>query len=511
MSQFESGGFDDFAPPPRGGYGAPPPGRGPPPGAYGAPPPRHYGGSGNMTAGIPRVGAAHAGQRFGGGGGLRPSAPTWVPDASVTGCSSARCGTQFDTFERRHHCRYCGLVFCGKCTEATSLMPPQWEGGCGFSTRDPQRVCGQCRLELEPHQRKWIEQNCNANRTNALDLNDSTTRYLNSPLRFTLGGEVRKAGYALKNLTDGVNVWDRDLEYFDQQLQGADGLLFLTVAKVAFISGIRVGTGLVVARLPDGSWSAPCAVGSSGFTFGAVVGAEITDMITAMDAQALAELYDAQTTKLTFGGEASFAFGPLGRTATGEAMVATDASTATATAYSQSRGFYGGVTVDASHLRVRDDVNLKFYGKPVSAADLLRGAERQPTAAAPLYEQLHAFYSTMNARLAAATATNAPSYAAGGQPPRQPPPSYGQQYEQQPPPQQQYQQQPQQYQQPAAAASSTWSAPSWSTPQSQQSTNAWGGAAQPAKPASGGGGFDDIFGPPKPAAGGAADAGVVEV
>ncbi|KAH8052808.1 hypothetical protein JL722_9942 [Aureococcus anophagefferens] len=373
MSQFESG-FDDFAPP-RGGYGRRPRPRA----AAGrlrraaAPALR---GSGNMTAGIPRVGAAHAGQRFGGGGGLRPSAPTWVPDAS-DGLLGAHCGTQFDTFERRHHCRYCGL----------------------------------CRLELEPHQQKWIEQNCNANRTNALDLNDSTTRYLNSPLRFTLGGE---AGYALKNLTDGVNVWDRDLEYFDQQLQGADGLLFLTVAKVAFISGIRVGTGLVVARLPDGSWSAPCAVGSSGFTFGAVVGAEITDMITAVDAQALAELYDAQTTKLTFGGEASFAFGPLGRTATGEAMVATDASTATATAYSQSRGFYGGVTVDASHLRVRDDVNLKFYGKPVSAADLLRGAERQPTAAAPLYEQLHAFYSTMNARLAAATATNAPRAARVG-------------------------------------------------------------------------------------------------
>ncbi|KAK7247871.1 hypothetical protein SO694_00120079 [Aureococcus anophagefferens] len=161
--------------------------------------------------------------------------------------------------------------------------------------------------ELEPHQQKWIEQNCNANRTNALDLNDSTTRYLNSPLRFTLGGE---AGYALKNLTDGVNVWDRDLEYFDQQLQGADGLLFLTVAKVAFISGIRVeSTGLVFRAIICGT------AGSRRSS--------------------------------RFSGEASFAFGPLGRTATGEAMVATDASTATATAYSQSRGFYGGVTVDA--------------------------------------------------------------------------------------------------------------------------------------------------------------------
>ena len=208
-SYFDSGGFDDIAPA-SGGFGG-------------------GGGSAARPSQAAAPAAPFAGMMGGGGyrpaahdasmGGLRDRPPTWVPDASVTGCGAPDCGTQFDTFERRHHCRYCGLVFCGKCTEATSLMPPQWEGGCGFSTRDPQRVCGQCRVELEPHQRKWIEQNCNANRTNALDLNDSTTRYLNSPLRFTLGGEVRKAGYALKNLTDGVNVWDRDLEYFDQQLQ----------------------------------------------------------------------------------------------------------------------------------------------------------------------------------------------------------------------------------------------------------------------------------------------------
>ena len=253
MSQFESGGFDDFAPA-RGGA----------PGAYGGQAATQQPFQGMMGGG--------GGRRPGGGyadGSLRPSPPTWVPDASVTCCGAPNCGTMFEMFERRHHCRYCGKCFCDACSKNSMLMPPQWEGSCGFATRDPQRVCKACELELAPYQARWVEQNCNANRTNQLDLEDSMMRYLNSPLRFTLGGEVRKAGYALKNMSDGINFWDGDAEYFDAQLQGAKGLLFLTVAKVAFIGGVRVGTGLLVARLPDGSWSAPCAVGSMGFTFGA--------------------------------------------------------------------------------------------------------------------------------------------------------------------------------------------------------------------------------------------------
>ena len=58
-----------------------------------------------------------------------------------------------------------------------------------------------------------------------------------------------------------------------------------------FIAGMRVGTGLLIARLPDGSWSAPCAVGSMGFTFGAVVGAEVTDVVTAAGGPSGIETY----------------------------------------------------------------------------------------------------------------------------------------------------------------------------------------------------------------------------
>mmetsp|Transcript_5589 Transcript_5589/g.16456 ORF Transcript_5589/g.16456 Transcript_5589/m.16456 type:complete len:437 (-) Transcript_5589:56-1366(-) len=377
MSQFDPGGFGDFRP------------AGPAPGSMAA--------RGRQAGGVETS-------------GIRDRPPAWVPDASCTGCQAPRCGTQFETFQRRHHCRYCGGVFCDKCSSQSLLLPPQWEGLCGFATRDPQRVCDACALVLQPKQREWIDRNCNANRSNRLE-DDATTRYLNSPLRFTLGGEVRKAGYALRNLTTGVNYWERDAEYFDAQLQGARGLLFLTVAKVAFIGGVKVGTGLVVARLPDGSWSAPCAVGCMGFTFGAAVGAEVTDAVTALDEGVLAELCDTNTTKLALGGEVGFAFGPVGRTAAGDAVVSTDASAATATSYSQSRGLYGGVTVDGAYLKVRDDVNLKFYGRQPTAADLLRGREAQPPAAQPLYEQLQAFYADLDERVLGQR--SAPRYATG--------------------------------------------------------------------------------------------------
>lgn len=365
--------------------------------------------------------------------------------------------------------RYCGQIYCEGCSSQLMLVPPFWEGRVRYPTRDPQRVCDACAVSLERYQKQWASENANSNRTNSIALEDYSTRYLNSPLRFTLGGEVRKAAYSLRNLSEGINYWDRDSEYFDRQLAGAEGLLFLTVGKIAFIGGVRMGTGLVVARLPDSSWSAPCAVGSFGLTFGAVVGAEVTDFVTPIDSGAVAEFCNTSTYKVSFGGEVSFAFGPLGRTAAGDGIVASDGSTTSSTSYAQSRGFYGGVTLDGAYLKVRDDVNLKFYGRPLQAVDILRGTEKQPTAAAPLYEQLNVFYARMeqreNDRLAAASglAANPPQpayqqpYANNAVPPPSSSSSYESYTSQQPQQRQQQQQQlHRQRVQPGAVGDTLW-------------------------------------------------------
>lgn len=58
----------------------------------------------------------------------------------------------------------------------------------------------------------------------------------------------------------------------DAVLNGARGLAILTVFKMGLMLTYKVGTGLVVARNRDGTWSAPSAIASCGLGWGAQVG-----------------------------------------------------------------------------------------------------------------------------------------------------------------------------------------------------------------------------------------------
>ena len=45
---------------------------------------------------------------------------------------------------------------------------------------------------------------------------------------------------------------------------GLCGLAFMTIIEAGFVFSGNIGTGIVLARKPDGSWSPPSAVGISG-------------------------------------------------------------------------------------------------------------------------------------------------------------------------------------------------------------------------------------------------------
>lgn len=56
----------------------------------------------------------------------------------------------------------------------------------------------------------------------------------------------------------------------------SQGLAIITVLKAGFLGSARYGNGIVVARLADGSWSAPSAIGLGGAGFGGQIGFELT-------------------------------------------------------------------------------------------------------------------------------------------------------------------------------------------------------------------------------------------
>eukprot|EP00474_Spongospora_subterranea_P000451 CRZ00909.1 hypothetical protein [Spongospora subterranea] len=61
----------------------------------------------------------------------------WDRDSVSDSCSL--CSTAFTTFNRRHHCRSCGILLCGECSPYTSWLPQ-----LGYNPDLPQRVCERC-------------------------------------------------------------------------------------------------------------------------------------------------------------------------------------------------------------------------------------------------------------------------------------------------------------------------------------------------------------------------------
>lgn len=165
------------------------------------------------------------------------------------------------------------------------------------------------------------------------------------------------------------------------------GLAILTVIKAGFLGSARFGSGLVVARLPDGSWSAPSAIATGGAGFGGQIGFELTDFVFILnDARAVKTF--SQAGSLTLGGNVSIAAGPIGRNAEA-AGAASLRSVAGIFSYSKTRGLFAGVSLEGSAIIERKDANTKMYGRPISARELLSGTERPPPQASPLLDILN--------------------------------------------------------------------------------------------------------------------------
>ena len=164
-------------------------------------------------------------------------------------------------------------------------------------------------------------------------------------------------------------------------MKAARGVAIMTVTKAGFIGSARGGTGVLVARTEKG-WSAPSAIGTGGLGVGLQAGVEITEFVIVLNTPAAVDAF-AKQGNATIGGNLSAAAGPVGRAA--EAGVGLQAAVYT---YSRSQGLFAGVSLEGTGIATRDEANAGYYGKPVTAGEILSGKVQPPAGARNLLAAL---------------------------------------------------------------------------------------------------------------------------
>jgi len=160
-------------------------------------------------------------------------------------------------------------------------------------------------------------------------------------------------------------------------LRRARGLAIISVVKAGVIFSGKAGEGVVVARTGHG-WSGPSFIGTGGAGWGPQIGAQVTDFVIVLNNESAVRAF-SKGGNVTLGADASVAAGPVGRAA--EADVTPRAAIYT---YSKTKGLFIGASLEGAVIGTRKGANEHYYGRPVSAYDILHGRVAAPPGAANL-------------------------------------------------------------------------------------------------------------------------------
>jgi len=147
-----------------------------------------------------------------------------------------------------------------------------------------------------------------------------------------------------------------------------------SLKKGAFVVGGEYGAGVMSCRRSTrGDWSAPLFMQITKGSVGFQIGGESVDLILlVMNRRGADKLLQD---KVSLGGDASVAGGPVGRSAN----AATDAQMgAEILSYSKAQGVFAGIDLSGGTLKPDNDANERAYGKGVTAHDVVLGEKKIP-------------------------------------------------------------------------------------------------------------------------------------
>lgn len=188
------------------------------------------------------------------------------------------------------------------------------------------------------------------------------------------GTESEKVSASLDVLRDITRIPEKGI--LAALLSNAHGIVIVPdVVKLGFVVGGKYGTGILMVHKSDGTWSNPAFVSLFGGSFGWQVGAEATDLILIFKSRR--GIDGIRNGKFTIGADASVAAGPVGRSVSASTDVLLKAEIVS---YSRNRGIFAGVSLEGASLRIDDDANVNYYGKPgIQADNIFYGEPRSPS------------------------------------------------------------------------------------------------------------------------------------
>jgi lipid-binding SYLF domain-containing protein len=153
----------------------------------------------------------------------------------------------------------------------------------------------------------------------------------------------------------------------DDLLGRAKGVLIVPALwRAGFFLGGSGGSGVLLAKGADGTWSAPAFYGIGGGSIGFQIGAEMQElMLIILTDGGLQKIMDNQ---VKIGGDVTFALGPVGA---GVGGATTPNFGADMVAYSTSIGLYGGLNLEGGLIAVREEQNRAYYGEGATTREIV--------------------------------------------------------------------------------------------------------------------------------------------
>lgn len=157
---------------------------------------------------------------------------------------------------------------------------------------------------------------------------------------------------------------DPDMSWLQRNLGRAKAVMIAPeITKAGLILGGSGGRAVVVARDPkSGKWIGPAFYTVATASVGFQAGISVSEMVTLVMTEKGLNRLLADSFKM--GGDAAVAAGPVGAGAQTDLV-------ADMVSFSRAKGVYGGLNLDGTIVSTSDKWNRLYYGKPVTASDIL--------------------------------------------------------------------------------------------------------------------------------------------